>query len=82
MTNIVSFILLKRDNGKRAWMRTDEITAFHENETKSGACLTILMRNNVAWHFEGITGEQLIELLKSGTGIPTQVIDESALGLP
>lgn len=77
---MIGYISLLRDSGRRAWIRVDEIAAFGENETKVDGkhvpCLTVLLRNNVSWHFPGLTGERLREMMASVTGCPVQVLDE------
>lgn len=74
---MIGYIRLLKDNGKRSWIRTDEIAAFAENETKVAGelvpCITVLLRNNVAWHFPGITGERLLELMRSSSTVMVNV---------
>lgn len=80
---MIGYISLEKDNGRRAWIRIDEIAAFTENEAKvDGAmvqCTTVLMRNNVAWHFPGVTGHQLLGLMKSACGTQINVVTETGL---
>lgn len=79
---MIAFIELVRDNGRKAWIRPDEIAAFSENETKgpSGTvpCMTIMLRNNVAWHFPGLTSERLKRIMGSAAGEQVNIITESA----
>ena len=78
---MIGYISLVKDNGRRAWIRSDEIAAFSENETKVEGqmkpCLTVLLRNNVAWHFPEVTGDQMLAYMKSCTGAQVNVIDET-----
>lgn len=66
---MIGYITLVRDTGKRAWIRSDEVAAFSENETKVEGkmvpCVTVILRNNVAWHFPDITAEQMVKLIGS-----------------
>lgn len=76
---MIGYISLVKDNGKRAWIRADEIAAFSENETKVEgrglvACTTILLRNNVAWHFPDLTGAALVSMMGSVTGAQVNVL--------
>lgn len=83
---MIGFISLVKDNGKRAYMRVDEIAAFSQNETKLERggelvpCITITMRNNVSWHFPHVTATELIKLMSSATAGQVHLTDESALG--
>lgn len=68
------FLKMRKDNGCWAWVRVDEIAAVTENETKVDAkmvpCTTILLRNNLAWHFPNITPEQVLRAAANCGGIP------------
>lgn len=79
---MIGYLDLRKESGRRAWIRIDEIAAFTENETKEGAvmvpCITIFLRNNVAWHFPGLTGAKLISMLKSTCGDQINVLVEEA----
>lgn len=78
---MIGFILLRKDTGHLASIRIDEISAYSENETKvKGSpnpvpCLTVLLRNNVAWHFPYITPADLIGAMRGTTGEQIQVND-------
>lgn len=81
---MIGFIQLRKDTGDLAQIRVDEISAVSENTTKvkAGAgtvqvpCLTILLRNNVAWHFPYVTPADLVAAIRSVLGQPVQVHDE------
>jgi hypothetical protein len=79
---MIGYLSLVKDNGKRAWIRSDEIAAFSENETKVDgamvACTTVLLRNNVAWHFPGVTGEDLVTMMRGVGGQQVQVLKDHA----
>lgn len=76
---MIGYIRLKKDNGKTCWIRVDEIAAFSENETKvEGSkelvpCITVLLRNNVAWHFPHVTGEELLGFMRSASTVQLNV---------
>jgi hypothetical protein len=78
---MIGYISLVKDNGKRAWIRADEIAAVSENEAKVDGqmvpCTTVLLRNNVAWHFPGITPAALVKLVAAVTGGQVNVFTES-----
>lgn len=75
---MIGYLSFVRDTGQRCWFRADEVAAFSENTTKlkeGGAelvpCITVTLRNNVAWHIPHLTGEILMAMIKGVTG--TQV---------
>lgn len=74
---MIGFLEGVKDNGKRAWIRFDEIASFSENETKVDGiltpCVTVLLRNNVAWHFPNITGPDLVKAMRTVCGTQIQV---------
>lgn len=75
---MIGYISLVNNNGKTCWMQADEIAAFNENETKVGQdtvpCTSVLLRNNVSWHFPGVTGAQMVALMRSCSGSQVNVI--------
>lgn len=82
---MIGYLNLARDSGKRAWIRVDEISAFAENETKVDGqlvpCITILLRNNVSWHFPSLTGARLVEMMRSANGQQVNILTEDSAGL-
>lgn len=78
---MIGFIQMRKDTGDLACIRADEIAAYSENTTKvksgggsvSVPCLTVLLRNNVAWHFPYVTPGDLLAAMRSVTGAQVQV---------
>lgn len=72
---MIGYLKLRKDTGHVACIRVDEIAAFSENETKvktgSGSqavpCVTVLLRNNVAWHFPHVTLNDLLLAMRGAS---------------
>ncbi len=76
------FVELTRDTGKKCWVRVDEIASVMENTTKVDgkevACITVYMRNNVAWHFLTTWNALKVAMEGAAGGLPLQVTNLAA----
>lgn len=75
---MISYVRMVKENGRAAFIRHDEIAAFAENEVKVDGkmtpCVTVLLRNNVAWHFPNVDADTFIRAVAAGSGQQFNVI--------
>lgn len=75
------FVRLTRTNGRRIWIRVDEIAAFAENEEKGRAILSITLRPNLHYNVH-LNEAQMLSLMSQAAGTNVQVTGEDQLQGP